>query len=101
MVVDWHNFGYSVLALKLGSRHKLVSISERYESAMSRSATANITVTDAMARVLKERYHVGAITLHDRPASHFKPLSADDKKSLLRKLPETAQQADRLRAGFL
>lgn len=63
---------------------------------MSKSAAANITVTDAMARVLKERFDVRAITLHDRPASHFKPLSADDRRSYLRKLPETAQQASNL-----
>ena len=76
-----------------------MSLSERYELAMSKSATANITVTDAMARVLKERHHIDAITLHDRPASHFKPLSADEKKWFLMNLPETAQKAGGLALG--
>ena len=99
LVVDWHNFGYSILALKLGKSHKLVSMSERYEYAMSRSATANITVTNAMARVLKERYDIAAVALHDRPASYFRPLSATDKTIFLNNLPETTDKAGNLESG--
>ena len=31
LVIDWHNFGWSVLALRLGPTHPLVKISARYE----------------------------------------------------------------------
>ena len=29
MVIDWHNYGYTILALKLGSDNPLVSLSQR------------------------------------------------------------------------
>ncbi|EOD46171.1 putative beta- -mannosyltransferase protein [Neofusicoccum parvum UCRNP2] len=54
LCIDWHNFGHSILALKLGPKHPLVQISEKYEYAVSRTAPVNFTVTDAMARVLPD-----------------------------------------------
>ncbi|EKG21209.1 hypothetical protein MPH_01472 [Macrophomina phaseolina MS6] len=83
LCIDWHNFGHSILALKLGPNHPLVQLSERYEYAVSRSAPINFTVTEAMARILREqhgRQHV--VPLYDRPPAHFQPC-----------LPEEARKA--------
>jgi beta-1,4-mannosyltransferase len=30
VIIDWHNLGYSILALKLGQTHVLVNIAKRY-----------------------------------------------------------------------
>lgn len=30
VIIDWHNLGYSILALKLGQTHLLVNIAKRY-----------------------------------------------------------------------
>ena len=67
----------------------------RYEHFFGQFATANITVTDAMARSLKETYHVRSpiLPLHDRPASHFQPLSAHQSAAFLSHLSETADTA--------
>lgn len=81
LCIDWHNFGHSILALKLGPKHPLVRISERYEYAVSRSAPVNFTVTDAMARVLREqhgRQHV--VPLYDRPPTHFQPCRSHEAR---------------------
>jgi beta-1,4-mannosyltransferase len=99
LVVDWHNFGYSILALRLGSRHPLVRISEWYEGFFSKHAFAHFTVTNAMARVLKAKWNIDAVALHDRPPNHFQPLSQDQRSAFLHRLPETAQYAPDIESG--
>lgn len=101
LIIDWHNFGHSILALKLGPRHPLVGISKWYERTFSKSATAHFTVTDAMARVLKEDYHIAApiFPLHDRPASHFQPMNSSERFAFLGQLPETASVVDGIKIG--
>lgn len=49
-----------------------------------------------MARVLKKNYGITALTLHDRPAALFRPISSQERASLLARLPETAQYAQDL-----
>lgn len=99
LVVDWHNFGYSILALKLGDRHPLVLISALYESLFAKLASQHFTVTNAMARVLKEKYGVTAHPLHDRPAAMFRPIDDREKTEFLSRLSETAQYARDLDAA--
>ena len=96
LVIDWHNFGYSILAMKLGNSHPLVRISERYEKVFAKAAAHHITVTNAMARVLKVDYGVVASALHDRPASIFQPIGSEEREKFLARLPETAQYAQDL-----
>jgi len=99
LVVDWHNFGYSILALRLGAKHPLVRISEWYEGFFSKHAFAHFTVTNAMARVLKAKWNINALALHDRPPNHFQHLSQDQRSAFLYRLPETAQYASDIEAG--
>lgn len=99
LVVDWHNFGYSILALRLGRAHPLVRISRWYESSFSRKATAHLTVTNAMARKLKSDFGVTAKPLHDRPPAHFQPLSSVQRSEFLARLPETAPYAEEFETG--
>ncbi|GLI80432.1 mannosyltransferase [Penicillium ochrochloron] len=92
LIVDWHNFGYSILALKLGDTHPLVKLSTWYEKSFGRSASAHLCVTDAMGRVLERDFQLQApiLSLHDRPASHFHPItSPDERTAFLTTLPET------------
>ena len=96
LIIDWHNFGYSILALKLGKNHPLVKISELYERIFAKAAAHHITVTNAMARVLKDSYGVTAEPLHDRPASMFRPISLQERSKFVSRLPETAQYAQDL-----
>ena len=90
LVVDWHNFGYSILALKLGNAHPLVRISRLYEWIFARSAEAHFCVTNAMARVLKQDYQITKQVrpLHDRPASGFSPLTEAQRFAFLDRLPQ-------------
>jgi beta-1,4-mannosyltransferase len=93
LVIDWHNFGYSILALKLGDSHPLVKISALYERLFAKAAKHHFTVTHAMARVLQTSYGVPAQALHDRPGPIFRPIDSDERRTFLSRLPETAQYA--------
>ncbi|KAJ9239432.1 CAZyme family GT33 [Paecilomyces variotii] len=102
LVIDWHNFGYSILALKLGDQHPLVKISKSYEIKMCRYATAHLCVTNAMARDLKHKFSVKApiLPLHDRPASHLQPIRDDTRRlEFLLSLQETAEFRTLLGSG--
>ena len=99
LLIDWHNFGYSILALKLGPAHPVVRISRLYERIYARGAFAHFTVTDAMARVLKSSFGVTAVPLHDRPAAHFQPFSKEQRNSFIAQLPETAPHASAMQLG--
>jgi len=101
LIIDWHNFGHSILALKLGPSHPLVKVSRWYELTFCRAATAHFTVTNAMARVLRQDYHITALILplHDRPAADFQPLTDKQRLAFLVKLPLTAPHVDELETG--
>ncbi|KAF2198481.1 chitobiosyldiphosphodolichol beta-mannosyltransferase [Delitschia confertaspora ATCC 74209] len=96
LVIDWHNFGYSILAMKLGPNHPLVKIASLYENIFSRSAAFHFTVTHAMARVLSSSYGVTALPLHDRPAELFRPISWEQRKQFLSGLEQTKEYADEI-----
>jgi len=87
LVVDWHNFGYSILSLRLGPDHLLVKISEWYEGYFARGAAAHFAVTNAMCRVLKQKWNIDALPLHDRPAKHFQPTTRKQQVEFLQTLP--------------
>lgn len=94
LIIDWHNFGYSILALRLGQSHPVVKIADRFEGFFAWRAEAHFAVTDAMTRVLKEKWGLDAKALHDRPPKHFQPLSSEQRAAFLHRLPDTAQYAD-------
>ncbi|KAJ1909504.1 mannosyltransferase [Tieghemiomyces parasiticus] len=77
LVIDWHNFGYTILALNLGSRHPAVRIAEWYERVFGARAYAHLCVTDAMAEELRDRWHIHGpvVVLHDRAPAHFHRLT--------------------------
>lgn len=104
MIVDWHNFGYSILALKLGESHPLVKVARWYEATFCKYATAHLCVTNAMESVLRKAFALKypILPLHDRPASHFRPIVDDSaRREFLSSLPETAPVRSSLQAGNL
>lgn len=88
IIIDWHNLGYSILALKLGNKHPLVMIAERFESYFGQSAYAHLFVTNAMHDHLIENWHLRGhkVVLHDRPPAHFHKASAFEMHDLFGRL---------------
>lgn len=48
IIIDWHNFGYSIMALQMGREHWAVKLANWYEHTVGRTAYAHLTVTQAM-----------------------------------------------------
>ena len=96
LVIDWHNTGHSVLAMKLGKDHPFVGITKSFERYYSGSAKINFTVSDAMRRQLKRDFNIAAplLRLYDRPTADFRPASSEERLEFLTDMDlPTAQQA--------
>jgi beta-1,4-mannosyltransferase len=69
LVIDWHNFGADMLALRFGAGHPAVRAAEAVERTVGRQAHAHLCVSSAMRAELERRFGVhDAHVLHDRPA---------------------------------
>ncbi len=87
LVIDWHNFGYTMLALRLGRKHPAVRLMRWCERAFGRRADAHLCVSDAMAAALARDFGISRATvLHDRPAAVFRPLEAGDRAAALARI---------------
>ncbi|PGH00228.1 beta-1,4-mannosyltransferase [Blastomyces parvus] len=102
LVIDWHNFGYSILALKLGDSHPMVKINKSHEATFGRFSSAHFCVSNAMARQLRDDLNIKnpILVLHDRPPSIFQPFQCDRKRyEFLSSLSETAEFVTDMKAG--
>jgi beta-1,4-mannosyltransferase len=87
LVVDWHNFGFRMLALRLGARHPLVRVAEAAERRLGRRADAHLCVSEAMREVLVEAWGVTPTgVLRDRPAHRVAPPSNEERATLFARL---------------
>ncbi|KAI9596013.1 hypothetical protein BDF19DRAFT_439365 [Syncephalis fuscata] len=88
LIIDWHNFGYTILGLNLGAQHPVVRLAEWYERIFGGHAYAHLCVTEAMATKLRNEWRIrGPIyTLYDRAPDQFHRLSIEDKHKLLLRL---------------
>lgn len=67
VTIDWHNYGSSLLGLRLGNEHWLVRLARRHEFRAGRGAAAHLCVSSAMADDLMRRANIHAEVLYDRP----------------------------------
>lgn len=88
LLVDWHNFGDTMLALTLGEVHPVVRLAGRHEGAVGRRADGHLCVSRAMQAALAARWGIEAHVLYDRPATAFAPTAAADRRDLCRRLAD-------------
>jgi beta-1,4-mannosyltransferase len=82
-VIDWHNLGYSILALRLGRRHPAVRLARWLEKIAGRRADAHLCVSRGFARYLADKFGIrGVQVLYDRPASAFVPLERVEREQI-------------------
>ncbi|KAJ3006437.1 mannosyltransferase [Thoreauomyces humboldtii] len=85
LVIDWHNFGFSIMALTLGSRSAIVRLAETYERLVGRYADAHICVSEAMGVCLKRDWRVRGkvVTLYDKSPEEFRKLDKHEVHELM------------------
>lgn len=88
LIIDWHNYGFSILSLTLGPNHKLVKISKWVEVEFGRLADAGFCVSETMRADLIKNFHITypLHVLYDRPPKYFKPLSLREKHNFYLKM---------------
>jgi beta-1,4-mannosyltransferase len=88
LVIDWHNLGYTILALRLGRRHAAVRLARWLEMLFGRTADAHLCVSRGFSRFLAERFSLRdspahpVRVLYDRPASRFTPLDRLEREQI-------------------
>lgn len=84
LVVDWHNFGYTIMAITMGPRHPLVLLSRRFERNWARGVSAHLCVTRAMQQELLLNWGLRNVTVfYDRPPEKFRRASVQEQHRLM------------------
>jgi beta-1,4-mannosyltransferase len=82
-VIDWHNLGYTILALRLGRRHVVVRLARWVEMIAGRRADAHLAVSRGFARFLADKFRIrGVQVLYDRPASAFVEIERVEREQI-------------------
>lgn len=90
LIIDWHNYGFSILSLNLRSTHPLVKASKTIEMFFGRLAHAGFCVSEHMKQDLTENFQITypIYILYDKPPKHFKPLSLREKHNFFIKMKQ-------------
>ncbi|ORX38680.1 putative beta-1,4-mannosyltransferase [Kockovaella imperatae] len=93
LVIDWHNTGCSILAMRVGESSPLYKIATAFEAGFGRKAFAHLFVTQALRDHLVKAWKLQGITaiLHDRPPTHFHRSLPLDEHGVLRRLSESLE----------
>ncbi|GAY54158.1 hypothetical protein CUMW_154530 [Citrus unshiu] len=91
-IVDWHNFGYTLLSLSLGRRSHFVSIYRWIEKYYGKMANGSLCVTQAMQHELAQNWGIKATVLYDQPPEFFHPTSLEEKHELFCRLNKILHQ---------
>ncbi|KFV66540.1 Chitobiosyldiphosphodolichol beta-mannosyltransferase, partial [Dryobates pubescens] len=97
LIIDWHNYGFTLLSLTHGRNHPLVQAAKWCERLCGRLSDHNLCVTQAMREDLWLNCSIRAVTLYDKPAAHFKETPLALQHHLFLKL---AKDHEPFRAGM-
>ncbi|XP_008292712.1 chitobiosyldiphosphodolichol beta-mannosyltransferase [Stegastes partitus] len=92
LVIDWHNYGFTIMALSHGPTHPVVRLAKWYEHFFGPLATSNLCVTNAMKEDLQKNWGIRATTLYDRPPSIFREMPLKLQHGLFMRLADVYPQ---------
>ncbi|XP_062294172.1 chitobiosyldiphosphodolichol beta-mannosyltransferase [Scomber scombrus] len=91
-VIDWHNYGYTIMSLSHGAAHPVVRLAKWYEHFFGPLAAHNLCVTNAMKDDLQNNWGIKATTLYDRPAAIFRETPPKLQHELFFRMADTHPQ---------
>lgn len=84
-IIDWHNFGYTMLSPRLDPAHFVVRLAKTWERWLGRKADAHFCVSRAMRRILIDDFGlVAPIVLYDKPRELLPLLPARERSAAAR-----------------
>ncbi|XP_055550582.1 chitobiosyldiphosphodolichol beta-mannosyltransferase [Wyeomyia smithii] len=86
LIIDWHNYTHTILAINSSQNSIIVKLAKIIESYFGRKVYANLCVTKAMKKDLEENFNVRSTVLYDRPPMQFQPSSIKEKHELFMRL---------------
>ena len=96
LIVDWHNFGHTILALKLRPGHPALRCYRWLERTFGRRGDGHLCVSHAMRSVLAEQWRVpDARVLYDRPLQFDPPVGVTARHEWLDRLEVPPPDRDR------
>lgn len=94
LIVDWHNFGWTILASRLGTANPAVILAGWLERTLASRAALHVCVSESMRHWLSLHLGVRAVVLRDRPAARFVVLAGEDRLRLRRDVLEKLDLPD-------
>ncbi|PON87528.1 Chitobiosyldiphosphodolichol beta-mannosyltransferase ALG1-like [Trema orientale] len=91
-IIDWHNFGYTLLALSLGRSSRFVALYRWFERYFGKMANGSLCVTRAMQHELAQNWSIKASVLYDQPPEFFHPATLEEKHKLFYRLEKDLSQ---------
>ncbi|XP_052768943.1 chitobiosyldiphosphodolichol beta-mannosyltransferase-like [Mya arenaria] len=82
LVIDWHNYGYTIMGLSLGYTQPIVRLAKWYERLFGRFSSENICVTRAMQEDLQTNWGIRSSVMYDRPPEMFHTTPLNDRHQL-------------------
>jgi beta-1,4-mannosyltransferase len=84
LIIDWHNYGWSILAMGMRKDSTIVQLAEWYEWTMGSMADGHLCVTSAMREDLRlHGVSDNVAVLHDRANPGFKRLNVQEAHNFL------------------
>lgn len=94
-IIDWHNLSHTILAVRLGERHRAVRALARSERRWARRADGHLAVSQSLADWLRREWRVDATVVRDRPTSSFAKPSLELANELWHRLAHDLQLGPR------
>ncbi len=87
LVVDWHNFGFSIVALSVRNQ-TIVGLTKRYEKWFGALGDAHLCVSRSMQRELERNWGISKVcVLHDCPPEFFCRATLEQRRQLFASEP--------------
>lgn len=88
-LIDWHNFGYTIIGMSYGRRHIIVKLYRWFEKYFAKTADGSLCVTKAMQHELAQNWGLKASVLYDQPPEFFHPASLKESHGLFCRLDKS------------
>ncbi|KAK9876717.1 hypothetical protein WA026_014956 [Henosepilachna vigintioctopunctata] len=86
LVIDWHNYAHTIMAMSVGEKSPLVTLTKNIEVAIGRRADYNFCVSKAMKKDLYANWQIRTEVLYDRPSEEFAQVSDGEKHDFFLRL---------------